>query len=217
MNSIFSVALFLPVAYLLGSIPSSVWIGKRFFGVDVRKHGSGNAGATNTFRVLGKKAGSIVLSLDILKGWVATQLPVWLHTEVDIDRLFLWQMAFGLCAILGHVYSVFLNFKGGKGVATSLGMAISLHWGASVIAVVVFLVVLLLSHFVSLGSMLATLTFALVVSFDLLGSTSLYFKYFAWLMVALVTYTHRSNIRRLLQGNENKVYLFKSKKSARES
>lgn len=216
MNDILLIVSFLPIAYLLGSVPSSVWIGKRFFGVDVREHGSGNAGATNTFRVLGKKAGSIVLALDILKGWVAAQLPVWLYSGADMDRLFLWQMAFGLCAILGHVYSVFLRFKGGKGVATSLGMAISLHWGASLIAVAVFLLVLLVSHFVSLGSMLATLAFALVVSFDILGPTSLYFKYFAWLMVLLVVYTHRSNIGRLLRGNENKVYLFKSK-SARKA
>jgi glycerol-3-phosphate acyltransferase PlsY len=211
MNGSLHVALFLPIAYLLGSVPSSVWIGKRFFGVDVREHGSGNAGATNTFRVLGKQAGSIVLALDILKGWIATQLPVWLGQSTDIDSLFLWQMAFGLCAIMGHIYSVFLNFKGGKGVAASLGMAISLHWAASLIAVVVFLLVLLVSHFVSLGSMLATLAFALVVNFELLGATSLYFKYFSWFMVALVIYTHRSNIKRLLGGNENKVYLFGKK------
>ncbi|NIK74686.1 glycerol-3-phosphate acyltransferase PlsY [Thermonema lapsum] len=211
MNGSLHVALFLPIAYLLGSVPSSVWIGKRFFGVDVREHGSGNAGATNTFRVLGKQAGSIVLALDILKGWIATQLPVWLGQSTNIDSLFLWQMAFGLCAIMGHIYSVFLNFKGGKGVAASLGMAISLHWAASLIAVVVFLLVLLVSHFVSLGSMLATLAFALVVNFELLGATSLYFKYFSWFMVALVIYTHRSNIKRLLGGNENKVYLFGKK------
>lgn len=211
MNGSLHVALFLPIAYLLGSVPSSVWIGKRFFGVDVREHGSGNAGATNTFRVLGKQAGSIVLALDILKGWIATQLPVWLGQSTNIDSLFLWQMAFGLCAIMGHIYSVFLNFKGGKGVAASLGMAISLHWAASLIAVVVFLLVLLVSHFVSLGSMLATLAFALVVNFELLGATSVYFKYFSWFMVALVIYTHRSNIKRLLGGNENKVYLFGKK------
>lgn len=209
-HTFFFPILGMAAAYVLGSIPSSVWVGRRFFGIDVRQHGSGNAGATNTFRVLGKKAGTVVLIMDIAKGWLAAQLPFWLvHAgSIEQEAVLLWQMVYGFIAVLGHVYSVFLQFKGGKGVATSLGVILALHTWASLLALLVFLVVLLLSHYVSLGSMIAAFIFSLSVSMEIFREESFYFKLFVWLMFALVIYTHRSNIRRLQAGKENKVYLF---------
>src|SRR5574343_847420 len=121
MNSTTILALSCSIAYLLGSIPSSVWIGKAFFGIDVREHGSGNAGATNTLRVLGKPAGFTVLFLDFLKGFVAASLVFWPGLMLN-SHLMEYKMLFGALAVLGHIYPVFAGFRGGKGIATVIGV-----------------------------------------------------------------------------------------------
>lgn len=194
-------------AYLLGSIPSAVWIGKRFHGVDVREHGSGNAGATNTFRVLGKKSGIAVLSLDVLKGFAATQL-VHFIPESNPETLLNFRLLFGISAVTGHIFPVFAGFRGGKGIATLLGMVIGVHPPLALVCIVLFLGVLLLSKYVSLGSMLATLAFPILAHFAFKEQSNwlLLFGIAATLMVFI---THKKNIRRLLNGSETKTYLFK--------
>ena len=141
------------IAYLVGSIPTSVWWGRAFFGIDVREHGSRNAGATNTFRVLGPKAGVPVLLIDILKGFLPVRLlPNFTELEPDTAPWMWFRVALVSAAVIGHLYPVFAGFKGGKGVATSLGGVLAVHPGAAAICVAVFAVVFLLSRYVSLGS-----------------------------------------------------------------
>jgi glycerol-3-phosphate acyltransferase PlsY len=136
------------ISYVIGSIPSAVWIGKTFHGIDVREHGSGNAGATNTFRVLGKKAGTIVLCIDIVKGFLAV-LPAHLIVE-DISINFInYQLLLGTAAVLGHVFPLFAKFKGGKGVATLLGLMFGIHPLGSLLCLIIFLVILITSKYVS--------------------------------------------------------------------
>lgn len=202
MNDILFYIPFL-IAYLLGAIPSSIIIGKTFYNKDVRTEGSGNAGATNTFRVLGKKAGSIVLFMDILKGALATVafLPFGLDYSIEFKLLL------GLTAVIGHIYPVFLGFKGGKGVATLLGMMIGIHPIASLICIVIFLFSLTASRYVSLSSIISTLAFPILVTF-VLKEDNLSLQIFGVAVFLLVSYTHRSNIQRLLKGEENKTYLF---------
>lgn len=210
MYFILIVIAWLAIAYLLGSLPWSVWIGKVFFGVDVRQHGSGNAGATNTFRVLGRKAGIMVLALDVAKGTAAVELGSLLPLCSCIEAGSLsddLRPVAGAAAILGHVYSAFLRFKGGKGVATALGVMLSLAPWATLASAGVFGLTWLLTGYISLGSLSAATTFPLfhaflykvapVTQWVLVGCTALF-----------IFYTHRSNIRRLLEGKENKMPLF---------
>lgn len=202
-------------AYLFGSIPSAVWIGRRFYGKDVRDFGSGNAGATNTFRVLGKTAGTIVLVLDILKGYVATSLvkfgslnPDWQYGPYQQVNI---MMTLGLFAILGHLLPVFAKFKGGKGVATLGGMLFALNFQIALLALSIFLLTLFITRFVSLGSILAGISIPMLfVRF--FGTTHPEYRQpsiiiFTLSIAILVVYTHRKNIKRLIQGNENKAKL----------
>lgn len=200
------------VGYVLGSLPFSVWTGLIFYKKDVRQYGSGNAGATNTFRVLGRKAGTAVLILDTLKGFMAARLPAWWFTTNDTQTQHHLMLAGGAAAVAGHVYSLFLKFKGGKGVATSLGVMLGLTPWATLGAAGVFLTVWLITSYISLGSLLAAATFPLF-HYLWYREATLY----QWLVVAalsgLIFYTHRSNIKRLLQGTENKMPLFRKKAS----
>ena len=151
-----SFVAFLVLSYLIGSIPTAVWVGKRFYQKDVRDFGSGNAGATNTFRVLGYKAGIIVLLIDVIKGWICAYVFArQLHPSFLSNPAVNTQISFGLAAIVGHIYPIFANFRGGKGVATALGIIIALHPEAAFSCIGVFIVVLLVSRIVSLSSMLA--------------------------------------------------------------
>jgi len=192
-------------AYLLGSIPSSVWIGKYFFGIDVREHGSGNAGATNTIRVLGKKPGFIVLFLDFFKGFIATGLPVYFFSwvEPNSNKLINWQIIHGVLALMGHIYPVFASFKGGKGIASLLGLAVSLSPLMAIICVVVFISMVWITKYISIGSMMAALASPLVtyILYNMQKPSLLAFCCFA---AVLVIYTHRTNIKRLRNGTENK-------------
>lgn len=182
------------IAYLLGSIPGGVWVGQLFHQKDIREYGSGNTGATNTFRILGPKAGIIALIIDVLKGTVATLIPIYLNT--DIHPVFI-----GIFAILGHIYSVYINFKGGKAVATSAGVVLALHPLFLLIFLMVFLIILLTTSTVSVASMLAVLL-AAIGSFFLNDPI---FSIVIWVLVFFIIYLHRENISRLRKGTESRV------------
>ena len=213
MNSIYSISALI-LAYLFGSIPTAVWIGQAFYGVDVREYGSGNAGATNTFRVLGKKAGIPVMLIDILKGWTATNLAYFVgvsitgsvHSEAFVN----FQLALGITAVMGHLFPIFAGFRGGKGVATLFGMVLAVHLEASLLCVAVFISVLLITKYVSLSSITASFTYLIGVTFIF----PLYIKsiiIYGMCICVLILVTHQKNIERLLKGKESKVNLFKKK------
>lgn len=203
---IYSVAAVM-VAYLFGSIPSSVWWGRFFHGIDVREHGSRNAGATNTFRVLGWRAGVPVLMLDIAKGFLPVRiLPNFSGLEPDTAPWMWLRVALVLATVVGHLYPVFAGFKGGKGVATSLGGVLAVHPGAAAICVAVFALVFLLSRYVSLGSLSAAIAFPLAMAM-VFHETSVVKVGFAVVLCVMVFYTHRENIGRLLRGEENRMSL----------
>jgi glycerol-3-phosphate acyltransferase PlsY len=201
--------LFGLIAYLLGSIPTAVWVGKSYYGIDVRAHGSKNAGATNTFRVLGKKPGIVVLLIDVLKGATAVLLPyLFLHDTIEYERLIQIQLLTAILAILGHVFPLFANFKGGKGVATSLGIIIGIHPPAAGICLAVFLLVFILSKYVSLGAIITAISFPLLIIF-LFHVESIWLRGFSILLGSVVVLTHKKNILRLVKGEESKMNLFK--------
>ncbi|MDL5045146.1 glycerol-3-phosphate 1-O-acyltransferase PlsY [Oscillatoria amoena NRMC-F 0135] len=165
MNELLLITLLSPVAYLLGSIPSAVWIGRAMYGIDVRDYGSGNAGATNTFRVLGKKAGSIVLLMDMLKGFFAAYL-VNLTGVVPKDNPFKYvnlQLLYGLLAVVGHLFPIFAQFKGGKGIATLFGMIVCIDYQPALLCLAIFLFILFTTRYVSLGSILAAVSFPFLI------------------------------------------------------
>lgn len=201
-------------AYLLGSIPTSVWYGIGYFGVDVREHGSGNAGASNTFRILGKRAGTIVMLIDVLKGWTATCLALLLYyfNVIGQEELLTYKIIFGIVAIVGHIFPIFVKFKGGKGIATLLGMVLAVHGELALVCITIFIFTLLTSHVVSLSSMLATLAFPVVSLLGFFGPPEPLLVVFGFVMFILVVLTHQKNIARMLKGNENRVNLFGAKK-----
>ncbi len=196
------VAILILTAYILGSIPTAVWYGKRFFKIDVREHGSGNAGATNTLRLLGNKAGFIVLFIDLLKGFIATNLAYFSNFDIDTQVFFNLQMLLGVTAVVGHVFPVFANFKGGKGIATILGLAIALNWKIATICILFFVLIVWISRFISVGSMITAIIGA-VLSFYFYQNNIIANAFFCSIAV-MVLYTHRSNIIRLKNGNENR-------------
>jgi glycerol-3-phosphate acyltransferase PlsY len=201
------IAALILIAYLLGSIPTSVWIGKAFYNVDVREFGSGNAGATNTFRVLGKRAGIPVLILDILKGTLAVALAYFSGFEVKSDEFVSLQLGLGIAALMGHIFPVFAGFRGGKGVATILGIVICIAPIACSLSLIVFLVVLLSSRIVSLASMTAGICFPIILNIILDNSNPI-LAVFSIVVSALLIITHRKNIQRLVKKQEAKVRLF---------
>jgi glycerol-3-phosphate acyltransferase PlsY len=201
--------LFAISAYVLGSIPTAIWLGKAKYGIDVREHGSNNAGATNTFRVLGKKPGVVVLFIDILKGFIAVFLPfIFGIGEWGSNHLIEVQLVAALCAVSGHVLPIFANFRGGKGVATSLGVIVGVHPIAAGICVAVFLIVFVISKYVSLGAMIAACCFPILLAFYF-KVDSVWLLSFSVLLSAVVVYVHKKNIGRLLRKEENKMNLFK--------
>jgi glycerol-3-phosphate acyltransferase PlsY len=204
------IALFLLAAYLIGSVPTAVWVGKTFYGVDVRQHGSGNAGATNTFRVLGKKPGSFVMAVDIFKGWAATSLAHFLVTTdtIEADKLILFKIILGILAVIGHIFPVYVGFKGGKGVATLMGMVLAIHLEAALVCLAIFIVVLFISRYVSLGSMVAAVAFPLLLLLPRFHPDEPLLIVFGFLLALMVVLTHKKNINRLLQGQESKANIF---------
>lgn len=192
-------------AYLLGSIPSAVWIGKKFHNIDVREHGSGNAGTSNTIRVLGWKTGIPVLLIDLGKGWLSAMLPVFFHLAGPESALITnLQILTGITAIVGHIFPLFAGFRGGKGVATVFGVLLALHPLLTISCFGIFLVVLLLTGIVSVSSMSAGITFP-VLLFLVFDTPSLVFKIFSILVAVALLITHRKNIGRLLRGEESKL------------
>lgn len=201
--------LFGLLAYLLGSIPTSVWVGKAKFNVDVREHGSNNAGATNTFRVLGKKAGTFVLVVDICKGAIAVLLPFfWGFAEWKSDQLIHLQLVTGVLAVIGHIFPLFAGFNGGKGVATSLGVIIGIHPPAALVCIGVFLLFFILSSFVSLGAILGAASFPISIHY-FFHNENISLMIFSILLASAVVLAHHKNIKRIIHGEENKMNLFK--------
>jgi glycerol-3-phosphate acyltransferase PlsY len=203
MNILYIViAVFL--GYLFGSIPSAVWVGKIFHGIDVREHGSGNAGATNVIRVLGWKTGIPVIIIDVAKGWLAAYLPVlFTLSEKGSGQLTGLQIITGLAAIIGHIYPVFAGFRGGKGVGSTFGVLLALHPLLTLCCLGVFLLVLFITGYVSVSSMSAGLAFP-VLLFTLFNTPSLLFKIFSVFIAIALILTHKKNIKRLLNGEESR-------------
>ena len=196
-------------AYLIGAIPSSVWFGRIFYKKDVRQFGSGNAGATNTFRVLGKTAGIMVLALDIGKGALAVLLAQFLQNQIDLSNIVYYQMGLGLSAALGHIYPVYLRFRGGTGVATFFGVALIIFPVAALLCVAAFAVTFAISKFVSLGSILSSLVFMITILTTDVRAEKWPVVLFAVAVPLIIIYTHRQNIRRLINGTESKMSLGK--------
>jgi glycerol-3-phosphate acyltransferase PlsY len=209
--TIIYIILEIIAAYLLGSVPSAVWIGKLLYGIDVRQHGSGNAGATNVIRVLGYKAGVPVMLFDVFKGWLAVQLAIWIPVPgLSPDLMVYVRIVMALAAVLGHVFPLYAGFKGGKGVGTIAGAGISLFPVAILLVLVIFILVLAITHYVSLSSILASLAFPLVVIF-VLGIRHPGLVGLSLLVALFIPATHYKNIRRLLKGEEHK-FVFRRKK-----
>jgi glycerol-3-phosphate acyltransferase PlsY len=200
------LVIIIVLAYLLGSIPSSVWLGRAIRGVDLREHGSGNAGATNAFRVLGKTIGSVVLILDMLKGFLAVNL-VHFQNELDpgTEAWMILKIGLGLVAVIGHIFPVFAGFRGGKGVATVTGVALAIHPFAALAAMGIYLLVFLLTRISALGSLVAVLTYPIWIIW-VFRSDYLAIKIFSLAVLVLVLITHRSNILRLLRGEEKSLF-----------
>lgn len=209
-------ALLIVIAYLIGSIPTAVWVSKAFFGIDIRDYGSGNAGATNTFRVLGSRWGTFVMIIDMLKGVAATSLyillPYYTHSELERTN---FMVGLGLAAVVGHIFPIWADFRGGKGVATLFGMILAIQPLVAILCVAIFLVVLYLTRFVSLSSILASIAFAVFILVIFNEKEPLY-RAFAIAVALLVVLTHQKNITRLLRGSESKVPILKYRDRRKE-
>jgi glycerol-3-phosphate acyltransferase PlsY len=205
-----SIILVCLAAYALGSIATAVWAGRLFHKLDIREYGSGNAGATNTIRVLGWSTGLPVLLIDIGKGWLAASLPVIFRlSDIGSPELVNMQILCGSIAIIGHIFPVFAGFKGGKGVATTFGVLLSLSPFVTISCFVVFLFVLLITGYVSVSSMSAGISFPVFLLF-LFDTPSMVFKIFSILIGIAIVLTHKKNIAKLLKGEENK-FLWKKR------
>jgi glycerol-3-phosphate acyltransferase PlsY len=200
------------IAYLLGSIPAAVWVGKRFHNIDIREYGSGNAGTTNVIRVLGWGTGVPVLLFDLGKGWLSTMMPVFLNAaDTGSGMLVNFQVAAGLCAIAGHIYPVFAGFKGGKGVATMFGALLALQPLLTMCCFGTFIVVLLLTGIVSISSMSAGISFPLFL-FVIFDTPSFFLKVFSVVVAFILIVTHHKNIKRLIKGDEKKLITLKKRR-----
>ncbi len=206
-------------AYFIGSIPTALIVSKSFFDIDIREYGSGNMGATNTFRILGPKYGTVVMVGDMLKGIFAVALynllPHYLTNELDRTNL---MIGLGLAAVIGHIYPIWANFRGGKGVATLFGMVLAIQPIVAINCVGVFLLVLYLTRYVSLSSILAGVAMPICVLW-IYNEKEVFYRVFAVAVAALVVLTHQKNISRLLKGNEGRIPILKyrdRKKSRRK-
>jgi len=204
--SMFYLLIIVVGAYVLGSITTSVWLGRALKGVDLREHGSGNAGATNAFRVLGKPIGTVVLLLDMLKGFLAVNLS---HFQQEADPgSELWmlvRMGLGLVAVLGHIFPLFAGFRGGKGVAAITGAALAIHPWAALAAMGIYLLVFLLFKISALGSLSAVISYPVWI-FWVFPTEYLTVRIFSLVVLALVLITHKSNIGRLIRGEEKVLF-----------
>lgn len=209
-----NIAILIVLAYVLGSIPTAVWVSKRFYGIDIREHGSGNAGATNTFRILGTKAGSAVMFIDMLKGFLAVKLSVLSGLTWYSEPFVNLQVGLGLASVVGHIFPIWADFRGGKGIATLFGMILGIQPLVAASLVAVFLCMLMLTRYVSLSSICASIAFPLLILFIFREPETSY-RIFAIATACLVVLTHYKNINRLLNGSESKVPLFKKRRLRR--
>jgi glycerol-3-phosphate acyltransferase PlsY len=201
LNNVIAVLL----AYFIGSIPSAIWVSKWFFGVDVRDYGSNNAGATNTFRVIGRVAGFTVLFFDILKGWISVKILTSLILyEPQSSEFINMQLVVGITAVLGHVFPIYEKFQGGKGVATLMGIILAINFSAAIGCVVIFLLIFIFTSYVSLGAIVAAIFFPIITIF-IIRVESISVVYFSIFISILVILTHKPNIYRLLNKDENKM------------
>jgi glycerol-3-phosphate acyltransferase PlsY len=208
--------LLIVLAYLIGSIPTSVWVSKYFFDFDIRDYGSGNAGATNSYRILGPAWGTLVMVVDMLKGVAAVKLALLLPNYIDNESQFInLQIGLGLAAVVGHIFPIWAEFRGGKGVATVFGMVLGIQPLVAICCVGVFLLVLYLTRFVSLSSILASIAFPVFILVIFNEPEHLY-RVFAIAVALMVLLTHQKNIGRLLKGNENKVPIFRHRDRRRQ-
>ena len=208
--------LLIVLAYLVGSIPTSVWVSQHFFNIDIRDYGSGNAGATNTYRVLGPKWGTMVMVTDMIKGILAVKLalllPDYADSEVNLQNL---QTGLGLAAVVGHIFPIWADFRGGKGVATLFGLVLGISPWTALGCVAIFIAVLYLTRFVSLSSILASIAFPvfILVIFNVENPA---YRIFAISVALMVLLTHQKNIGRLLSGSESKVPILKNRDRRRQ-
>ncbi len=204
------------VAYLIGSIPTAVWVSKYFFNIDIRDYGSGNSGATNTYRVLGPKWGSIVMVTDMVKGILAVKLalllPEYSDSEIRLQNL---QTVLGLTAVVGHIFPIWADFRGGKGVATVFGLVLGISPWTALGCVGIFVLVLYLTRFVSLSSILASIAFPIFILVIFNVDNPIY-RIFAIAVALMVLLTHQKNIGRLLKGVESKIPILKHRDRRRE-
>lgn len=218
----YCIATLIVIAYLLGSIPSAVWIGKKYYGVDIREHGSKNAGTTNMLRVLGKRAALPVFGLDFLKGFVAVTILDLMKYDSFFEGganefwFYVLRIAAVLAAVLGHIFPIFAGFRGGKGVATLVGAITGINTPLVLLCFGVWILVLMVTHYVSLSSMVAGCFFPLftLISPKVMTAlpASLPFVIFSFLIALLLLYTHRKNIERLRAGTESKIYIWRPHK-----
>lgn len=216
MESYLQLILLLFLSYVTGSIPTSIILGKLVKGIDIREHGSGNAGGTNVFRVLGWKPALVVVIIDVFKGWLPTAVySTSIFNNLPITDVGVLQILCGFAAVLGHTYTIFAGFRGGKGIGTLAGMLIALYPIAFPLCLLAFVVTLILTGYVSLGSIMATVSlpiFLFVLPIFGIEQSSLSLLVFALLVPWFAIYTHRSNIVRLREGTENrfeKAMIFK--------
>jgi acyl phosphate:glycerol-3-phosphate acyltransferase len=207
--------LLIVIAYLIGSIPTAVWISKYFFDIDIREYGSGNSGATNTYRVLGAKWGTIVMIIDMIKAIVAVKLAFFLPFALDNEvYLINLQLGLGLAAVVGHIFPIWADFRGGKGVASLFGMVLGIQPNVALCCVGVFILVLYLTRWVSLSSILASIAFPVFILVIFNEPEKLY-RVFAITVAMLVLLTHQKNIGRLLKGVESKAPILKHRDKRR--
>jgi acyl phosphate:glycerol-3-phosphate acyltransferase len=212
MEHFLDLFIMLLLAYLLGAIPTSIWVGKVFYKIDIREHGSGNAGASNAIRVFGSPVGMFVLFFDMFKGFAAVNL-VKLYSFVNpaTPEFVNIQIILGIAAVLGHIYPVYAGFRGGKGVATVFGVLVALHPLATICAAGVFLISFFITRYSSVGSIIAGLSFPIWIIL-VFNSQNLNLNIFSGVVAVLIIFTHRKNVVRLWNGNENKTNLFSKSK-----
>ena len=208
---IYSDIIFIVIAYLLGSIPTAVWIGKIFYGIDIREHGSGNAGATNTFRTLGVKAGIPVLLFDVFKGWAAVKLIFFSDFHIFGTKDYIdFQLMLGIATLVGHIFPIYVGFRGGKGVASLLGVVLSIHPYSALVAIGIFLICLLITRYVSLSSIITGFTYPILIII-VFKVTTLSLCVFSLVIAILLLFTHQKNIERLINKEESKAKIFKKR------
>ena len=214
--TIYTATTMIIIAYLLGSIPSAVWIGKKYYGIDIREHGSRNAGTTNMLRVLGRRAALPVFALDVLKGFVAVALLGLLQYGDNISDIWLIHLKIiaVFAAVLGHIFPIFAGFRGGKGVATLVGAITGIYPPVVLLCFAVWVVILMMTHYVSLASIVAGCCFPVFTIASPKVNQSVPFIVFSFVTAVLLLYTHRKNIVRLKNGTESKIYIWKPHRKA---